>query len=234
MSNVHVSGNHNFVISAGGDVVLDPSAQVAGRDAFAPAPRRSNGPISGPTCDAGTGGKILFLSANASRERLDLELELRRIEDHLLRGHMRDRLALKSVPAVTVDALMRTMMEEAPTHVHFSGHGRSEGIVLRDELGKARVVSGEALGSLFKLFRKSVRCVVLNACYSEPQARAIREHVPSVVGSRDRIEDAAALSFSSGFYMAVAAGKDVPYAFEMGKARMRLDNVPGEENLVLL
>jgi hypothetical protein len=125
-------------------------------------------------------------------------------------------------------------MEEAPTHVHFSGHGEPEGIVLRDELGNHRVVSGEALAALFRLCGDAVRCVVLNACFSEPQARSIRQYVPYVVGSTDRIEDAAALSFSSGFYLAVAAGKDVPFAFEAGKVRMRVDNVPGEEHLVLL
>jgi MFS family permease len=183
---------------------------------------------------AGVDARILFLAANSTRQPLDLELELRGIEDHLLRSRLRDRLALKAVPAVTVDALMRTMMEEAPTHVHFSGHGEPGGIVLRDELGHPRVVPGEALEALFGLCRDSVRCVVLNACFSEPQARAIHQHVPYVIGSTGAIQDAAALSFSSGFYLAVAAGKDVPYAFEAGKTRMGLDSVPGQEHLVLL
>ena len=224
MSNVHVNGDNNFVISAGRDVVLDPSARPAGSDAPRPV----------PPGQMGTEAKILFLAANSTQKPLDLELELRHIEDHLLRSRMRDRLTLKAVPAVTVDALMQAMMDEAPTHVHFSGHGEPEGIVLRDELGSRRVVSGKAFASLFELCAGSVRCVVLNACFSEPQARAIRQHVPHVVGSTGVIGDAAALSFSRGFYLAVAAGKDVPYAFEAGKVRMRMDDVPGAEQYVLL
>ena len=236
MSNVQVSGDKNVVITAGGDVNLDgaASAGLSGSGASVPASRPGDAPVSAPPHDAGTEGRILFLAANSTRKPLDLELELRRIEEHLLRGRMRDRLALKAVPAVTVDALMRTLMEEAPTHVHFSGHGEPEGIVLRDELGDDRVVSGEALAALFKVCGDPVRCVVLNACFSVAQARCIRRHVPHVVGSTGRIADAAALSFSSGFYLALAAGKDVPYAFEMGKARMQMDNVSGEEHLVLL
>lgn len=212
-----VNGDQNVVISAGGHVGLNPpaSARLVPREAQAES-------------------KILFLSANSTRRPLDLELEQRRIEDHLLRGRMRGRVTLKSVPAVTVDALMRTMMEEAPTHVHFSGHGVQEGIVLRDELGNPRVVSGGALAALFQRCGSSVRCVVLNACFSEPQAQSIRRYVPHVVGSTAGITDAAARSFSSGFYLAVAAGKDVPYAFEAGKVHMRMDGLAGEEYLVLL
>lgn len=236
MSNIQVSGDNNVVVAAGGDVTFNPPAFAPFADRGAPAPVRRPGdpPVPAYSPDAGTEGKILFLSANSIRKPLDLELELRQIEEHLLRGRMRDRFALKAVPAVTVDALMRTLMEEAPTHVHFSGHGEREGIVLRDDLGCNRVVPGEALASLFGVCGTSVRCVVLNACYSEAQAQAIRRYVPHVAGSTGRIQDAAALSFSSGFYLAVAAGKDVPYAFEAGKVRMRMDNVPGEEHWVLL
>ena len=222
MSNVHVSGDGNTVLSGGRDlnVTLPASPQPAGTGAAAPVtPAQEH---------------ILFLAANSTRRPLDLELELRRIEEHLLQASRRDRFVLTAVPAVTVDALLRTMMEQAPTHVHFSGHGRSDGIMLRDERGDPRLVSSGALESLFELCGGPVRCVVLNACYSEPQARAIRKHVPHVVGSTDRISDAAGLSFSSGFYLALASGKDVPFAFQAGKLRMRMDNVPGEELLVLL
>jgi hypothetical protein len=32
----------------------------------------------------------------------------------------------------------------------------------------------------------------------------------------------------------MATGKDVPFAFEAGKVRMRMDDVSGQEHLVLL
>ena len=161
--------------------------------------------------------KILFLGANSSRSPLDLEFELKRIDDNLKLGRERDNLVLKQEWAVTIDSLMQAMLDQSPTIVHFAGHGEQSGIILRDEVGEPRLVSADALSNLFRLFKDTVRCVVLNACYSEPQARAIRQHIPYVIGMRAEILDSAAAAFSTGFYKAIAAGRDVPFAFDMEK-----------------
>jgi len=178
--------------------------------------------------------RILFLAANSLSSPLDLEKELERIETNLRLAKERERLGLEQVWAATVDRLMRAMLEKAPTIVHFAGHGTKDGIVLRDEAGMPHVVSGEALARLFALFRDSVRCVVLSSCYSEVQAHAIRRHVPHVIGMRASIRDRSAVAFATGFYMAVAAGKDVPFAFELGAARVQAEGLGGEDLLVLL
>lgn len=178
--------------------------------------------------------RILFLAADPARSQIDLERELARIETDLRLAQGRERLHLTSVPAATVDRLMQAMLDESPTIVHFSGHGREEGIVLRREGQGAHVVDGEALAQLFKLFRDTVRCVVLNACWSEPQARAIRRHVPAVIGMRSRIEDDTAIAFSAGFYKAIAAAREVPFAFEMGRARAQADGARDVDLIVLL
>ena len=178
--------------------------------------------------------RILFLGANSTRAPLDLEREVSRIQQDLRMARERDALEFRHVGAVTIDTLMQAMLDESPTIVHFAGHGETEGIVLRDELGNPRLVTGDALASVFALFRDTVRCVVLNACWSEAQAHAIHRHVPHVIGNRGRIQDAAALAFSAGFYKAIGAGKDVPFAFEAGKARVHMEGCGGEDRLVLL
>lgn len=168
--------------------------------------------------------RILFLAANATGTALDLEWEFGRIDENLRLAPRRRRLKLKPVWAVTVDRLIRALLAEAPTIVHFSGHGSAgEGILLRDEAGLPWTVPADALAGLFELFSDTVRCVVLNACYSEGQARAIRRCIPHVVGLRSQVEDLAAIAFSTGFYQAIAAAKDVPFAFELGKRRVRLE-----------
>jgi hypothetical protein len=178
--------------------------------------------------------RILFLGANSTGAPLDLEREVSRIEQDLRMARNRDALEFRHVGAVTSDTLMQAMLDERPTIVHFAGHGESDGILLRDEVGNPRLVSGEALASLFALFGKTVRCVVLNACWSQAQATAIRHHVPHVIGTRAAIPDDASLAFSAGFYKAVAAGEDIPFAFEAGKARVRMEGCGGEDLLVLL
>jgi CHAT domain len=135
---------------------------------------------------------------------------------------------------VTIDALIQAMLDEQPTIVHFSGHGTELGIILRDEVGAPRSVSGEALAKLFELFKETVQCVVLNSCYSDVQATAIRRHIPFVVGMRSAIADGAAVAFSTSFYTAIAAGKDIPLAFEVGKTGMRMKGTGGEDLLTLL
>jgi hypothetical protein len=178
--------------------------------------------------------RILFLSANSTRAPMDLEREVGRIQRELRMARERDALEFRQVAAATTDTLMQAMLDEAPTIVHFSGHGGTRGIFLRDEVGRPRLVAGEALASLFALFKDTVKCVLLNACWSETQAHAIRGHVPHVIGTRAKFPDAAALAFSTGFYMAIGAGKDVPFAFEMGKSRVHLEGCGGEDLLVLL
>lgn len=196
------------------------------RDAAEPTP-----PVAAPPDDR---VRILFLSANSTRQPMDLEREVRRIKDDLRMARERDELEFRHEGAVTSDTLMQAMLDESPTIVHFAGHGGTRGIFLRDALGNPRLVTGDALASLFALFRDTVKCVVLNACWSEAQAKAIRQHVPHVIGTRAEIPDTAALAFSAGFYKAIGAKKDVPFAFEAGKARVHMEGCGGEDLLVLL
>lgn len=178
--------------------------------------------------------RILFVAANSTTRPLDLELEISRIESNLRMGKEGERLELRLVLAATVDRFMDAMLADSPAIVHFSGHGKTTGIIMRDEVGEPRLVPGEALASLFQLFRDNIRCVVLNSCFSLDQARAIRRYVPHVVGMSNRILDHAALAFSTGFYKAIGAGRDVEFAFEMGKTRVQMEAAGGEELMVLL
>src|SRR6185369_5923130 len=63
-----------------------------------------------------------------------------------------------------------------------------------------------------------VRCVVLNACFTEAEADAIAEHVDYVVGTRAALPDPAAIAFSKGFYRTIGAGESLKKAFLVGVA----------------
>jgi hypothetical protein len=200
-------------------------------DEDGPKPAGPKPPVPPPPADR---IRILFLAANSTQAPLNLDREVSRIRQDLRMARERDALEFHHEPAVTSDTLMQTLLDQSPTIVHFSGHGEAEGIFLRDEAGNPRRVTGDALASVFALFQDTVRCVVLNACWSEGQAHAIRRHVPHVIGNRGRVQDAAALAFSAGFYKAIGAGRDVPFAFEAGKARVHMEGCGGEDRLVLL
>ena len=80
------------------------------------------------------------------------------------------------------------------------------------------------MGRLFAVFDDSVQCVLLNACYSETQARAIGEHIPYVIGMQRSIGDEAAIAFSATFYQALGSGLSIVDAYELAVAGMGLED----------
>lgn len=56
------------------------------------------------------------------------------------------------------------------------------------------------------------------------QAAAIAESIPCVVGLSRAISDPAAIAFAAGFYEALAFGKTVKEAFDLGVIQLELAN----------
>ena len=71
-----------------------------------------------------------------------------------------------------------------------------------------------------------MKCVVLNACYSEAQANAISQHIDYVVGMKKAIGDEAAIKFAVGFYDALGAGRDFETAYKFGCSAIDLKGIP--------
>ncbi len=177
------------------------------------APKDPEGPASS--------GKrtILFLGANPKDTvKLRLDEEVRKIKHSLERSQKRDSLKLEQEWAVQFTDLRRALMEKSPNIVHFSGHGSDLGkIYLEDISGNGVEIKPEALGDLIGLFKDSIECVVLNACYSETQAQEISKHIKYVVGMNTEVPDKAAIEFAEAFYDGVANGRDFEFAFKLGR-----------------
>jgi hypothetical protein len=179
--------------------------------------------------------KILLLAANpkiGGQVVLNLDEEVRQIQEALQRSRGRDGFGMVYRTAVRPRDVQRAMLESQPQIVHFCGHGEGErGLVLEDEQRVPKLVQTEALANLFKLFAQKVNCVVLNACYSEVQAKAIAQHIPFVIGMNQPIGDRAAIEFATSFYDGLGAGESIEFAFELGVNAMQLagtgdDQVP--------
>jgi len=172
--------------------------------------------------------KILFLGANPKDStRLRVDEEIREIEMALKVSKERDNFILLSKWAVTPSGLQQAILDDSPDVIHFSGHGSDKGIVLEDNNGHSKIVSESALESLFELFSDKIKCIILNSCYSEVQAKAIAKHIPFVIGMDDSITDETAIIFSVGFYKALGAGRDVEFAFKLGVNAIDLQGVSG-------
>jgi TIR domain/CHAT domain len=163
--------------------------------------------------------KILVLAANPrNTSLLRLDEEVREIDEGLRRANKREQFKLEQKWAVRSRDFYRAILDYQPAIVHFCGHGAGEdGIILENETKQAAYIQADALASMFKLFaRNGVKCVVLNACYSEVQAEAISQHINYVIGMNWAIGDRAAINFAVAFYDALGAGQDIEFAFELG------------------
>jgi hypothetical protein len=202
--NVAVRGNGNTTFVAGRDLRV---GERGAEEEAAPSPP----------------DVILMVSAEPiDLTRMQLGKEAREIGEALRASAERDRWKVESLPSVRLRDLSRALLELEPRVVHFSGHGSaSGGLFLEDDAGSAQWVPPGALSELFAAIDGEVECVVLNACYSEPQAKAISAHVPYVVGTTAEIKDSAAITFSTGFYQALGAGCTFRQAFEVGSACVR-------------
>jgi len=174
--------------------------------------------------------KILFLAANPSdTTRLQVGREQRVIHDALRSAEFR-HFELESLFATRSDDLSSLLLEHKPDIVHFSGHGSAYNeIVLENDTGETRAVSGDALRRLFRVLKDNVRCVVLNACYSETQAEAIAQEIDCVIGMSDEIADESAISFSKSFYNALGYGRNLQTAFDLACTQIELDGQSGSD-----
>jgi hypothetical protein len=174
--------------------------------------------------------KVLFLASDPFKQNaLGLDEEIRAITARLRAAEHRDTVDLISAWAVRPEDLQALLLQHKPQVVHFSGHGTDDAeLVLKDQNGQAKPISTAALVGLFRALRDNVRLVVLNACHSEPQARAIVDVIDCAVGMNTAIADDAAISFAGAFYQALGYGRSVKEAFELGKNQLLLDGIPEE------
>jgi hypothetical protein len=167
----------------------------------------------------GENATILALIANpAGTSPLRLDEEMRAVDLAILAARYRDQLDMRQCSALRLSDLQAAVLRYTPSIVHFSGHGSPQGsIILAADDGKAVPVPPAALSNFFRAMSPPVRCVVLNACFTRIQGRAIAKHVPCVIGMSRAISDTAAIHFATGFYQALAYGYTVKKAFELGR-----------------
>ena len=105
---------------------------------------------------------ILFLAAQPKdMPPLQLDREMRDIEEGLRRSQQRDQFVLAQRWAVQPRDIQRAMLDAVPQIIHFSGHGEGDaGLVFENNVGMAQRVSGQALSDClsYLLSRFSAWC----------------------------------------------------------------------------
>lgn len=176
--------------------------------------------------------KVLLLAANPSPTApLRLAAETREIQERVdlavaRRGQKGQapeavRLELVHLGAVRLTDLMREVQAQTPVILHFSGHGASDGsLYLEDSAGQAVELRPEDFCELLHELAGTVRCVFLNACFTQALAESACRAVDCFIGMSGPIQDSAALSFSSAFYQNLALGSSVGRAFNLARLEL--------------
>ncbi len=156
--------------------------------------------------------KILFLAANPSNQAsLQTDKEYRIISERMRRNEYYELLHPQF--ALTIENLV-IAMNQKPHIVHFAGHGEQQGIVITNDQNRHQLMPTGALKRLFRQHKAGIQMILLNACYSESQAKVLSELGMYVIGMNNEAEDDAALDFASGMYIGLSEGKDVERAYD--------------------
>ena len=169
--------------------------------------------------------KVLILAANPpDTEALRIDQEIREIQKTIRSGKDRDNIEVSIHLAVGPADISQALLDDEPKLVHFAGHGGGPdgSIAAEDDYGLAHVIPVDGLVHLFRTFGRSVDCVLVNACDTELLARELSAVVPFAIGMRQPVRDRSSIRFSTGFYQALAAGKSIEEAFQLGVIMLKM------------
>jgi hypothetical protein len=126
------------------------------------------------------------------------------------------------------------LLKYRPHIVHFSCHGsKQRRIILSGTDGKGKTVDQQGLANMFALYNRHVRLVLLNACFTEAQARSISKVVNYSIGTSKAIGDKVGVAFAGAFYRALGFGQSVKDAFESARAELALTKMPRSRGIEL-
>jgi hypothetical protein len=179
--------------------------------------------------------RLLIVSANPwPTARIVVDTETREIWERIQEGPCREQFDLHVQTALRPGDLQRLLLTYQPHIVHFIGHGnKAKQLILEGTPGRAKTVDNGGLAQVFALYRRHLRLVVLNACFTQTLARAITETVDFAVGTNKGIGDKAGVAFAGAFYRALSFGKSVRDAFASAKAELGLTRMPRTQGIEL-
>jgi tetratricopeptide (TPR) repeat protein len=179
--------------------------------------------------------RILAIASHLGNDTLpslDLEREIRNLEEIV---ESSSNLEILRPETPTLAALRRTCFERECHVLHFMGHGglvegQTRHVLLfgAEDKGSESVRGADLVNKISDF--PSVRLIVLNACRSASVADGtnfdvlagiahslVLGGIPAVVAMQFPISDSAAIAFSRGFYLSLAAGEPVEAAVSEGR-----------------
>lgn len=170
---------------------------------------------------------LVMIASPRDYPALDVEKEWQQLKSAVADVEKRGLLVLERLATPTLSALQKQLRRTVYHVFHFIGHGgfdqqAQDGLlVLEDEQGNSRTISGQYLGMLLH-DEKSLRLALLNACEGGRTSRSdpfagvcqslLQQGIPAVIAMQFAITDQAAITLAHEFYLALAEGMGVEAA----------------------
>ncbi|MDQ3705074.1 MAG: CHAT domain-containing protein [Chloroflexota bacterium] len=162
---------------------------------------------------------LMMVSSPSDYAALDTEAEAKNLHGALADLEARGLVEIETMEDANLSALQRKLRRGEYHIFHFIGHGgydhqTEQGVlILEDEHGRGRAVSGQDLGMLLHDHR-CLRLAILNACeggradrkdpFAGTAQSLLQQGIPAVIAMQFEITDDAAIAFAHEFYEALS------------------------------
>ena len=162
---------------------------------------------------------LMMVSSPSDFDALDTEAEAKNLHSALADLEARGLVEIETMEDANLAALQRKLRRGEYHIFHFIGHGgydhqTEQGVlILEDEHGRGRAVSGQDLGMLLHDHR-CLRLAILNACeggradrkdpFAGTAQSLLQQGIPAVIAMQFEITDDAAIAFAHEFYEALS------------------------------
>jgi uncharacterized protein YraI len=170
---------------------------------------------------------LVMIASPSDYPALEVEREWEKLRESVAELESGGRVVLERLERATLSALQQRLRRGGYHIFHFIGHGAfderaQDGVLLlEDEEGRGRAVSGQNVGTMLH-DERTLRLAILNACEgartsaSDPFAGTaqslVQQGIPAVIAMQFEITDEAAITLAHEFYGALADGYPVDAA----------------------
>ena len=172
---------------------------------------------------------LMFFAAPIDQSALDLDAEKMEVEA-ALKGINKPvcEIDIVSVDRAKSEDIHSKILMSSPDVLHFSGHGNKDGLAFENPNSRTSMAVGTNLLKLCSLYKDSIKCVVLNSCYSKMIFEKLPHEIPIMIGCSEGVGDYAAQRFSVNFYSALKGGREYVTAFRAAIEQMKLQGLKDE------
>ena len=155
---------------------------------------------------------ILILPANPDTTEISHKrIGIQKLRAALKRANHGQIFKLEDRLETNAADIAQVLTEIEPYIVNISGHEDGvECIALKDKYNN----QAKLIADLFRHRGNNIKCVVLQGCYSENQAREIVRHIEYVIGISQELEDNTVIDFLVNFYYHVGSKWSIEESYD--------------------